>query len=416
MAEWKKLVISGSDISQLSNDLNYAQQFVGNQELSGSFSGSFVGDGSGLTGLPDGTTPNSLIDGNGIVDFEFDGSSQVSVTVQADGSTLSVGTNGVKVADDGITSTQLANNSVTSGKITNGAVTNAKLGADAVTNAKLADNAVQTENIVDGNITNAKLANDSVTIGSTEVNLGTTAATIDGLTLTGAEVSGSFSGSFEGDGSGLTGVVATNAESLTPGNGLSGNAYDGSSAETFAVEYGSSANTAVQGNTQITVNGTLNAIDITGTSAQALGGAPSYTIDLADSISGDRTFSDNIVVEGDLTVNGTTTTINTENLLIEDKFATFASGSTSATDGGIIIQQAGDGTGYGLGIDSSADRWALQDGLAEDAISMAPDAYMTTTEFGLASSQPTNPTYGGATNGFGNIWVSTDTEEIFIYA
>lgn len=155
MAGWKKVITSGSAADLLNvtasnlteNDLVIAGAggaledsgltFSGNtfdigansiistganSVLSGSFSGSFVGDGSGLTGLPDGTTPNSLTDGNGIVNFTFDGSSGASVTVQADGTTLSVGTGGVKVADEGITETQL-NTSVAGTGLSGGAGT-----------------------------------------------------------------------------------------------------------------------------------------------------------------------------------------------------------------------------------------------------------------------------------------------------
>jgi hypothetical protein len=51
MPTWKKVVISGSAISQLSNDLNYLAQSQTDASLSGSFSGSFVGDGSGLINI-----------------------------------------------------------------------------------------------------------------------------------------------------------------------------------------------------------------------------------------------------------------------------------------------------------------------------------------------------------------------------
>lgn len=47
MAQWKKLVVSGSNISQLTNDLNYARNGVANQSITGSFKG----DGTGLTGI-----------------------------------------------------------------------------------------------------------------------------------------------------------------------------------------------------------------------------------------------------------------------------------------------------------------------------------------------------------------------------
>ena len=51
MPTWKKLVVSGSNISQLVNDVNYVINSQDAASLSGSFSGSFYGDGSGLTNV-----------------------------------------------------------------------------------------------------------------------------------------------------------------------------------------------------------------------------------------------------------------------------------------------------------------------------------------------------------------------------
>jgi len=51
MAQWKKVVVSGSAVSQLNNDANYIAQDDSSVSLSGSFSGSFFGDGSGLSGV-----------------------------------------------------------------------------------------------------------------------------------------------------------------------------------------------------------------------------------------------------------------------------------------------------------------------------------------------------------------------------
>ena len=104
MAEWKKVVVSGSAISQLQNDSNYLVSGDSGVELTGSFKG----DGSQLTGVTADVLGNSLTKGNGITNFSFDGSGAASVAVQVTGSTLSVGANGVKVADAGITATQLA--------------------------------------------------------------------------------------------------------------------------------------------------------------------------------------------------------------------------------------------------------------------------------------------------------------------
>jgi hypothetical protein len=129
MAEWKKVVVSGSAISQLDNDSNYLVSGDSGLSLSGSFSGSFEGDGSGLTGISADTLANSIIDGNGIADFTFNGSAGATVSVEADGSTLSVGASGVKVADAGITATQL-NSSVAGDGLAGGAGTALSVNVD----------------------------------------------------------------------------------------------------------------------------------------------------------------------------------------------------------------------------------------------------------------------------------------------
>ena len=60
MAQWKKVIVSGSSISQLTNDANYLINAQSGAALTGSFTGSFTGDGSNLTGL----TADSVAFGN----------------------------------------------------------------------------------------------------------------------------------------------------------------------------------------------------------------------------------------------------------------------------------------------------------------------------------------------------------------
>lgn len=209
---------------------------------------------------------------------------------------------------------------------------------------------------------------------------------VNQLTAATASLTGSFTGSFFGDGSGLTGVASTLMVSAsTSGSG----ALD---LKTAALIVSGSANEI-----EVTFNDTTNTL----------------LIGLPD----DVTITNDLTVEGNLIVNGDTTVINTTELLVEDKFIILASGSTSATDGGIIIQSSGSAQGYALGMDASVERWALQKDLASPATNFdAPDAYMTATQFGVDSAQPAVPEYGGAGTGFGNIWVSTDTGDIFIWA
>ena len=141
------------------------------------------------------------------------------------------------------------------------------------------------------------------------------------------------------------------------------------------------------------------------------------TVDIFDlSETSNPTFNDLQVngaatVEGDLTVKGTTTSVQTTNLLVEDKFALFASGSTSATDGGLIIQAAADGSGKALGYSQASSRWSLQGSLAHDATTFnSVDAFLGTVE--TSTAVPTT----AAVYGVGTIHVKTDTEDIYIYS
>ena len=106
----------------------------------------------------------------------YDGSTTATVSVQNDGTTLTVGGGGVKVSDAGITATQLAS-SVAGDGLAGGAGTALSVQVDdssieitgdslnvkelGVTNAMLA-----------GSIGNNKLANASIGVGSTSIQLG----------------------------------------------------------------------------------------------------------------------------------------------------------------------------------------------------------------------------------------------------
>ena len=97
--------------------------------------------------------------------------------------------------------------------------------------------------------------------------------------------------------------------------------------------------------------GDITAVNITTSSQGGLtGGAnfssgdASFTLALAGSIPGSRTFEDDIVIQGDLTVQGATTSLEVATLNVEDKNITlnYGSGDTSASanGSGITIQDA----------------------------------------------------------------------------
>ena len=341
--------------------------------FSGSFSGSFEGNGSLLTGVTAASLPNSLVDGNGIADFTFDGSAGATVAVQADGSTLTVGAGGVKVADAGITATQIAT-SVAGNGLSGGGGTALAVNVDD-SSIEINTDALRVKAL---GVTNAMLTNDDVTIGSTAIALGGTSTTLSGLTnVSSTSFSGSFSGSFEGNGSLLTGIAST----LTVQGDTGGTSTVDLLTQTFDVAGGTNINTVTSGQT-VTVN--LDSV-----------------ISVTDA-----------TVTGDLIVQGTASFQNTENLQIADRFILMASGSTSVGDGGIVVQQATQDFGELFGYDQANTRWAVTGSFDSATSAFTPDAFMSTVVEGVGADPAA--VVAKYTNK-GNIFVGND-EGIWIYS
>ena len=89
---------------------------------------------------------------------------------------------------------------------------------------------------------------------------------------------------------------------------------------------------------------------------------------------GDSPQFTNLTLTGDLTVQGTTTSIETANLLVEDKFILLNSGSANPDQGGIIIDE-GSGTGHAFVYNNSAARFGFTSSLASNATTVTPDAF-----------------------------------------
>jgi len=463
MATWKKVIVSGSNVSQLANDANYLVDAQSGAVLSGSFTGSFAGNGSNLTGVSASVLLGTLTDGNGVADFTFDGSSNASVAVEVSGSTLEVGANGVRVADGGIDSAQLAANAVTTAKITDGNVTNAKLansstllGSTALTlgatassvagltltgavasgsftgsfvgngsgltgvsasvllgtltdgngiadftfdgsgnasvavevsgstlevganGVRVADSGIGTSQIADSAVTNAKLANSTTTLGSTTLTLGNTTTSVAGLTLTGAVASGSFSGSFFGDGSGLTGLASTLNVSGSTGNG---------SVDLLTQDF--------------TIEGTANEVETSMTGQTLTIGLPS-----------DVTIGQDLVVTRNLTVQGTASFQHETNLDVADRFIRLASGSSAGGDGGIVIQQDSAANGEAFAFDSATTRWGVTGSFDASTNTIVPDAFMAAAVLGAGTDPSAAPARYIAK---GNLFIGSD-EAIWIYS
>jgi len=92
-----------------------------------------------------------------------------------------------------------------------------------------------------------------------------------------------------------------------------------------------------------TGTGDITAV-VAGTNLNGGGTSGSVTLNLDSTITGNHTFSNNLIIGGDLTVQGTTTTVNTDDLNVKDKNITlnYSTGdsSASANGAGITIQDA----------------------------------------------------------------------------
>ena len=390
-------------IGSTSVDLGGTAQTIAGLTASGSFSGSFEGNFVGTTNLPD------LTSGNGLTGGPYDGAVAATFAVQADGTTLSVGASGVKVADAGITATQIAT-SVAGAGLAGGAGTALSVNVDdtsieittdtlnikdlGVTNAMLA-----------GSITNAKLVNDYVNLGSTSVALGATATTLAGLTLTTAVITGSFTGSFTGDGSNLTGI-ATDLD--TSGNSGAGNIN--------LVTQG----LAVTGAGAISTVAAAQGIAISvadGSSSQkgAVSFASSnFTVTTGDvALSNDVTIGQDLVVTRNLTVQGTASFNSEQNLDVADRFIRMASGSLANGDGGIAIQQTGPTDAEAFGWDSNIARWGVTGSFDASQNALIPDAFLSLVTDGGASNAPADTPAKYTKKG--NMFIGAD-ENVWIYS
>ncbi len=476
MANWKKVIVSGSAAELLNITASAANITTLNITAgSGSFSGSFQGDGSGLTNVPaSGIVLSVLSQSLGIENFSYNG--QASAVVQlATGSnhfisgsrkTISVtdttGASGIDLTYDqgtGVLSGTLVNSTTTLGSTTLTLGTTTTSVADlTLTNVtatgSFSGSFVGTTNLpdltagtgistftYDGGTTAtvavsgaSTLTTNAVTkwsgnafIDSSLTDNGSVISGASSIQLTGASsnLSGSFSGSFAGDGSGLTGVPASGIvlAALTAGAGIVPFTYSGSVAQSVAISASGVTNAMLANSTisiapgtngsgvtdpvslgeTLTVNGTANEIDIAV-------GANTLTIGLP----ADVTISQDLIVQRNLTVQGTASFQNTTNLDVADRFILLASGSNTAGDGGIVIQQGTQGIGEGFGFDSALTRWGVTGSFDGSQATFIPDAFMAAVVVGGAGQN--NPSAAPARYvADGNMFIA-DNGDIFIYS
>ena len=392
MANWKKVIVSGSipsftdiKIDGLASNTvvlgggsgsvlttqarNGTGNIVGTTAAtglshSGSFSGSFQG------------TITSAIASASIADTAGTASVAVRATTLSAAATASY----ALLASDARTATSASISALASTLSPTATASFADLASDART-ADSASNAVRATTA-----SFADLASDARTATSASIaQVATLARSGNGI------FSGSFSGSYQGDGSALTGLATT----LT---------VDGDS--------GAQDVNLTADDLQIlgTANEIVTAVTKTGNDVRVTLSQPSDV-----TIGQDITITRNASIGGNLIVNGSI--VSASSLAVADQFIILASGSNGAIDGGIIINQIDNhpnGKGVALAFDSSANRWALQTGLNDTASVIVPDAHLGVIQ--EASGVPSSvPTYGG-TAGKGTIYVNTGNDDIYIYS
>ena len=253
-------------------------------------------------------------------------------------------------------------------------------------------------------ITSSVLTNDNILVAGVGGAVESSGITYDGselglgssiITSAGAAsiLSGSFSGSFQGDGSQLTGLVTElNISSSEGTNGTvdlltqdltlsAGEGIDISISGqtiTFAGELASDTNIGVASFTGsnfvvtsgdvalansatgavLAIDGTTNEVEVSRTNGTVTVGLPNSVTITNQITAATGSITGNLSVGGNLTVSGDMTYLNTTNLAIEDKFILLNSGSTNPDEGGLVIDE-GSGTGHGFIYDAGDSRWGF---------------------------------------------------------
>lgn len=346
MASWKKVVVSGSAISQLNNDANYVAQNDSSVSLSGSFSGSFFGDGSGLSGVAASFPVSTATANDALKYFVNDGASKY------------------------ITGTSLSN--YVYGKVS-GDLTIANGGA-----------ATLKSGIVSGSSQIVLQSADKT--GFTGATSITTLGTIGTGTWQGTAIADDYISSATTWNNKLdsSGTIATNDYAKFDASGdLVGRSTSEVKSDLSLNNVENTALSTWPGTTNITTLGTIT----TGTwnggvIADAYLSANTAHLSGAQTFTGAKTFSANTVFEGDITVQGTASFQETTNLTVADKFVLLNSGSsTDNSPGGIVVQQDTQDVGVALAYDAAAGsnsgRWGTKDGQDASTSTFTADAYVS---------------------------------------
>jgi len=462
MATWKKVIVSGSQAELAATTASLGVLVGTNQSitttqagtfLTGSFTGSFKGDGANLTGVTaTAIFPTSQVSNITSTDKFFISQSSNEYITYGNLLTDLAGTNLSVESSDSLTlaSTITGITSISSTAFTGSLLGTASYAAQALSSsfATQAANSTNLNGQAASYYTNASNINAG-TIGNaylpTQINVtGVTASFVGNLTGTASYASQANSASYALNSTNLNGQAAsyyTNASNINAG--AIGNAYLPSQISVTGVtasfqgnltgtaSYASFALTAsYASNVPATASYALTASNITpaitnNTNNYILTATGGGTINGESNLTFDGTtlaITGNATITGDLTVAGTASFTNTDNLTIKDKFILINSGSSALADSGWITQYnaAGSGSAFYLEAGSAGStgtygRFAVAYDAAGTSTALTADEFVVTAKT-AAGAPATNPTWGGTSNGYGNIYVNSSTGDIFIYS
>lgn len=308
----------------------------------GTFSGSFSGDGSNLTNVT-ADLANSLIDGAGIVNFSYNGSTGTTASLDL-------------APDGGLT---FYNGSTDVGTSTGAGKDGYELG---LTSSLAGDGLMwETEyNELKIQLNGTQNGTSGLATGSTGLSISSNIAG-DGVGLSAGVISLDLANN---------GGLVINGGELQLDTGLAGTGlswttnYDVLEVDNTYVVTDSNTISFRTGSNNIVM--TLTSDETEGAVVQDGAGKKAYLIDnpvltlnLNDTLEGNFTFNENVTIAGDLVVNGASSEVNfeTQNLNIADQFILVNSGSTSQ-DGGFIVNTSNT-TGAFFFYDDVKNRWGV---------------------------------------------------------
>ena len=277
-----------------------------------------------------------------------------------------------------------------------GAIT---LASNSVSQAQLDDDAVGADELAANAVVNASVASGAA------IDLDKLSWTTEGITLTDfAQDDKVFL--YDTSGTAIAGITTSNFEDAIFGNVSSEATIAGGGALTLAA-----TNTSLTTLANLTTAGALDAGSIT-TNFGAINNGASGITTSGTVAAGTLTVSANATIEGDLTVNGTTTTLSTTNLAVGDSFIFAATGSAASNvDGGLIVQEgASVDTGSAIYHDTGDNRWAVAKTIAASATAVTALEHVVTVKQLGDNDDPVSgdKEYGAgemAINSDGTIWI-----------